>query len=206
MPAKESTAPVSVKGYLLVTMEPPPALLEEFNDWYDLEHVPERLRVRGFESARRFVCLAGWPRYMAFYDLGSVDVIRSPGYKAIANENFSPWTKRMLSRVHGFYRSFGEQIVCEPTAGVAARMLLLRVSGMRQAREVELKHTVLELRDKHPNMLGTRLLSSEQPIGDHMILIESSGLMAGTAPALIATLEGLGGRLECVNEYALHTR
>ncbi len=112
----------------------------------------------------------------------------------------------MLSRVHGFYRSFGEQIICKPMAGVAARVAMLRVSGLRQAREAELKRAVLALREKHLNNLGMRLLSSEQPIGDHMILIESSGLMAGTVPALIATLGGLGGRLECVNEYALHAR
>ena len=29
-------------GLLLVTMEPPASLEEEFADWYDTEHVPER--------------------------------------------------------------------------------------------------------------------------------------------------------------------
>lgn len=43
------------KGFLLVTMEPPPAIEEEFNDWYDTEHVPERAFIRGFESAHRYV-------------------------------------------------------------------------------------------------------------------------------------------------------
>jgi len=107
-----STSP---KGYLLVAMEPP-ALEEKFNDWYDTDHVPERLRLAGFESARRFVCVCGWPRYLAFYDLISVRVIDSPGYRAIANGNFSPWTKRFLTRVRGFYRSFGVQVYSDVAA------------------------------------------------------------------------------------------
>ena len=47
------------KGFLLVTMEPPAELEEEFNDWYDMEHIPGRGGIPGFESARRFVCISG---------------------------------------------------------------------------------------------------------------------------------------------------
>ena len=57
------------KGFLLVTMQPPPAFEEEFNAWYDTEHLPERLAVPGFETALRFVCISGHPRYLAMYDL-----------------------------------------------------------------------------------------------------------------------------------------
>src|SRR5215813_11634719 len=60
---------VADKGFLLVTMEPPPAFEEEFNAWYDTEHLPERLALPGFETARRFVCISGHPRYLAMYDL-----------------------------------------------------------------------------------------------------------------------------------------
>ena len=33
------------QGLLLATMEPMPGFEEEFNDWYDTEHVPERVGV-----------------------------------------------------------------------------------------------------------------------------------------------------------------
>src|SRR3546814_3022829 len=52
------------KGFLMVTMEPPAAIEEEFNDWYDTEHVPERAAVDGFETAQRYVCVDGFPRYI----------------------------------------------------------------------------------------------------------------------------------------------
>lgn len=122
-------------GFLLVMMEPPAALEEEFNAWYDTEHVPERLAVPGFESATRYVCVAGWPRYVAHYDLASPAVIDSPAYEAISGDRFSPWTKRMLARVRGFYRVFGEQTIVGPSCiphspdVPAGRVLLIRASG-----------------------------------------------------------------------------
>ena len=44
------------KGFLLVLMQPPPAFEEEFNAWYDAEHIPERCATPGFETGN----LSGW--------------------------------------------------------------------------------------------------------------------------------------------------
>jgi len=43
------------RGLLLTMTEPPAAMDEEFNAWYDSEHIPERLSIQGFRSARRWV-------------------------------------------------------------------------------------------------------------------------------------------------------
>ena len=72
------------KGLLLATMEPPAHIEEEFQDWYDSEHFPERRDCAGFETASRFVCVDGWPRFIALYDLTDVEVLRGPAYAAIA--------------------------------------------------------------------------------------------------------------------------
>ena len=63
-------------GLLLAMMEPPPAIEEEFQDWYDTEHYPERATCEGFLTAHRFICIDGWPRYLALYDLADADVLR----------------------------------------------------------------------------------------------------------------------------------
>ena len=34
------------KGFLLVLMQPPPTLEEEFNAWYDDEHIPRLLKAQ----------------------------------------------------------------------------------------------------------------------------------------------------------------
>ena len=38
------------RGLLLTLTEPPPAMEEEFNAWYDTEHLPERLSIPGVQS------------------------------------------------------------------------------------------------------------------------------------------------------------
>ena len=97
------------RGFLLVTMQPPPAFEEEFNAWYDSEHIPERLAVPGIVSARRYVNCGGHPKYLAMYDLESHAVMSSPEYLAVAFEKSSPWTRRVTSRVRP-WRSTGDQI------------------------------------------------------------------------------------------------
>ncbi len=120
------------KGFLLVTMEPPATLEEEFNDWYDTEHVPERERIPGFESARRFACVSGWPRYLAFYDLEEPGVLDRAPYRAISGSSFSPWSKRILNRVRGLYRALGSQVhPGDAVIGPTTSLLLLRFSNAR---------------------------------------------------------------------------
>lgn len=98
------------KGLLLVTMEPPAALEEEFNDWYDSEHLPQRRSLPGFESASRWTCVHGWPRWLAIYDLNSTAALDTPAYAAVSGENSTPWSKRVLPRTIGRRRIVAEQI------------------------------------------------------------------------------------------------
>ena len=89
---------------LIVTMEPPAPLEEEFNDWYDTEHFPQRRALPGFLSGSRWVCLDGWPRYLALYELSSLDALESPEYRAVSDLNSTPWSKRVLPRTAGRQR------------------------------------------------------------------------------------------------------
>jgi hypothetical protein len=120
---------MSKKGFLLVLMQPPPAFEDEFNAWYDTEHVPERIAVEGFESGRRYVCLDGHPKYFAMYDMVNEQVLDTESYMRVSGDRASPWTRRVTSRVK-VYRSIGTQIfpgdeVTLPTP----RAVVLRFSG-----------------------------------------------------------------------------
>lgn len=68
-------------GLLLIMMEVEPEYEEEFNRWYWEEHVPERLTVPGFISARRFLAVEGEPKYLALYEVESAEVLQSDDYK-----------------------------------------------------------------------------------------------------------------------------
>lgn len=99
------------KGLLLVLMEPPAGLEEEFNDWYDTEHLPQRRSLPGFQSGSRWACVGGWPRWAALYDLVSVAVLDTPDYQAVSGPNATPWSRRILPRTVGRSRIVAGQVL-----------------------------------------------------------------------------------------------
>ncbi len=67
------------KHHLLAFTNPVAGREEEFNRWYDEQHVPDLLAVPGFVSAQRFALTdatgrdkPGWS-YLAFYELDTDD-------------------------------------------------------------------------------------------------------------------------------------
>ena len=99
------------RGLLLTLTEPPAAMEEEFNAWYDTEHLPERLSITGFRSACRWVSdlPAGKGRYLATYELDSIAVLASTEYLSFY-EKPTPWTRRCLGKAMVFKRWACEQL------------------------------------------------------------------------------------------------
>jgi hypothetical protein len=98
------------KGILIAAMEFSDVAEDEFHDWYDTEHVPERLRVPGFLNASRWIGIANPKVSVALYDLDAVGVLHSPPYQAVGGANGSPWTKRVTGRTKSIIRLEGEQV------------------------------------------------------------------------------------------------
>ncbi len=88
----ESQPPDNAGGLLINAMSVEPEYENEFNAWYDTEHIPALSAVPGTLSARRFRSSEGTPRYLAMYHLAWPDVQLSPDWKQAAN---TPWTERM---------------------------------------------------------------------------------------------------------------
>jgi hypothetical protein len=99
------------KGTLIAAMNIGKAAEDEFHDWYDTEHLPERERVPGFLRCERWIGADDRKVSVATYDLETVGVLRTPAYLAIGGENLSPWSKRITARVERLMRFEGEQIL-----------------------------------------------------------------------------------------------
>lgn len=190
-------------GILLVTMEPPAVLEEEFNDWYDNEHVPERRAIPGFLNGLRMVCVKGWPRYLAVYDLEHVSALDSPGYRDVSGDNFSPWSKRVLNRVRGQYRAAGEQVYPgEAVTGTFARLLLIRLRGV----PVESQDLVVSsARMGYEGCTGVKQVRvfriGELPRLDYLVVVESTHSLAND-PIASDVFGPLSDKIDVVNEYA----
>jgi hypothetical protein len=124
------------KGILIAAMDFSNVAEDEFNDWYDTEHVPERQRVPGFLVCQRWIGAEHPKQSVATYDLESESVLQGPGYRAIGGENLSPWSKRVTSRVQRLMRFEGDQILPGDTVAPDNGGGLLLV-GMTPALGVE---------------------------------------------------------------------
>ncbi len=82
---------------------------DEFNDWYDTEHVPERARTPGFINCERWIGADDPKISIATYDLETLAVLQSPAYKAIGGVNLSPWSKRVTAKCKRICRFEAEQ-------------------------------------------------------------------------------------------------
>jgi hypothetical protein len=83
---------------LFVYSSPGPVDLAEFTDWYDNEHVPNRLATPGFGAVARFRATDGVkPEWLATYEV-KPGTLETPAYKALW-ENSSEREKRIMSSV-----------------------------------------------------------------------------------------------------------
>jgi len=99
------------KGTLIAAMRIARVAEDEFHDWYDTEHLPERQRVPGFLVCERWLGAEDPLVSVATYDLDSVAVLQGAAYRAIGGENLSPWSKRITARVDRLMRFEGDQIL-----------------------------------------------------------------------------------------------
>ena len=100
------------KGLLIAAMDFSNVAEDEFNDWYDLEHIPERRRVPGFLTLQRWIGADNPRQSVATYDLDSLAVLQGPAYRAIGGENLSVWSKRVTAKCERLLSRFeGEQIL-----------------------------------------------------------------------------------------------
>ena len=103
------------KGLLFASFDFSTTQADEFHDWYDLEHIPERLRVPGFINAERWIGEENPNIAVATYDLDSLAVLQSAPYKAIGYENASVWTRRITAKAHRIMRPIVPSRVERPT-------------------------------------------------------------------------------------------
>jgi hypothetical protein len=126
------------KGLLFMAFDFSTAHEDEFHDWYDREHVPERLRVPGFISAERWIDDQNPKIHVATYDLDNVGVLVSPPYRAVGGDNQSVWTKRVTGMCQRIMRYEGEQLVPGDLTGTPdAGALLVASMNIDPAQEAE---------------------------------------------------------------------
>ncbi len=66
---------------LTVRLNTPADHEQEFNAWYNEDHVPALASVPGVYCARRYVAVEGDPKYLAIYEMKGAEIVRTPEWE-----------------------------------------------------------------------------------------------------------------------------
>jgi hypothetical protein len=83
-------------GLLHVEFDYPVDQLEELHDWYNTEHIPERVSIPGFVTGGRYAAIEGSPRWSALYELETPAVLETEAYLHFKEAGETVWTRRIL--------------------------------------------------------------------------------------------------------------
>lgn len=134
--------PLTGRGMLMTSMDIDPGHEAEFNDWYDREHLTERVAISGFLEARRYLAVEAAPKYLALYSTSGFDVLTGPAYRtALANQ--TPRSQLNISRFRNMGRAVA-RVTVSRGEGRGAALALVRLrpgsgerTGALRARAAE---------------------------------------------------------------------
>ena len=118
------------KGLLMVYSDVAPEHEDEFNRWYNEEHIPERLSIPGMLSAARYTAVQGSPKYLACYELAGPEAWSSEAWQRWLI-NPTEWSQRMspsvigINYIRNLYRLIYPSDVSDETAQAEMAPVLL---------------------------------------------------------------------------------
>jgi hypothetical protein len=182
MHARAASAP---PGMLVTWMNVDSAHDDDFNRWYDREHLEERVRIPGFVSGARYQSIRGSRRYLGLYRTTSLEVFKTPAYRD-AFQHQTPWSVTNLSRMQNAMRRVCA-IQAEAGAGTGSWLAVLRLGASaigsdaaeaaRLGAELLVLDGVVASRLLVPDPALSTPLPAENPQGrelDPMLLVETS--------------------------------
>ena len=95
---------------LVVQVDIDPAREDEFNRWYNEEHVPDKRSTPGFVSARRFRHFTTAHRYLAIYEVDSGELVTSAEYMS---QPVSDWSTSIMAAWTAWDRNVWVEITTE---------------------------------------------------------------------------------------------
>ncbi|WP_420225675.1 antibiotic biosynthesis monooxygenase [Pigmentiphaga litoralis] len=94
--AAAGTAGSIPSGMIAVWLHVAPEREEEFNAWYEREHIPQIVDLDGFVSGTRYFSDEAFPKFLALYETVDESVEASPGFQHVTTHP-SPWSGRIWS-------------------------------------------------------------------------------------------------------------
>ncbi|MEI8403514.1 MAG: hypothetical protein WCG12_22140, partial [Alcaligenaceae bacterium] len=119
-------------GELLIWTSVDPVYEQDFNQWYDKEHMQERAAIKGFRWSRRYHSDTCARPYLALYQTDTLRVFTSEPYRQAFTKQ-TQWSERNFTRMRDTSRRVN---AVTPLAGVGtgAAVTLVCLESIEQAQ------------------------------------------------------------------------
>jgi hypothetical protein len=169
-----------------------PEAKQEYYDWHNREHLPERVGIPGFRRGRRYVALEGAPQFFTLYEADSAEVLSGVDYLNRLNAP-TEWTRRMMPSFRNFARSQCRVAVTSGT-GSGGVMLTLRfnVAAEHRAGALEaLTRRVLQPLNFAGGVTGVHLCLADEAASTIETVERTTRPAVFEVPTWIALIEGI---------------
>lgn len=129
----KATNAKDVPGLLFVWTQIDAEFEDDFNRWYDREHIEERIRIPGLSSGTRYRAIDTPRGYLGLYRTDSIEVFDSAPYQS-AFRSQTPWSIKNFGRMRDPMRRVF-RVVSETGFGTGASLAVLRFGNTSISEE-----------------------------------------------------------------------
>ncbi len=168
--------PIAGKGMLLTSMDVEPVHEDEFNRWYDREHLQERVAIEGFLEARRYLAYTGSPKNLFLYSTRTIDVLDSPAYRTrLASP--TEWSKVNMARFKNMIRVVA-RITESRGAGRGGKLGIVRLRPDADKADELRAELKARLEPDQDGIISMHLLESDAKLSGATSEIPAAGSVA----------------------------
>jgi hypothetical protein len=146
------------KGVIAIWQDLVPEFKDEYREWHNRQHIPERLGIPGFRRARRFIAVQGAPEFYTLYEANHIEDVSGKAYLDRLNAP-TEWTRKIMPA----FRNMARSVCCvaySAGAGEGGFMLTGRF-GFPQAKQSaanpDLQYRILPPLCDLPGIAGVHL-------------------------------------------------
>jgi hypothetical protein len=103
-PARDKAMSLAGLGAVCIWHDLVPEATDEFYQWHNREHMPERVAIPGFLRGRRYIAIAGAPAYFNLYEADHAETLGGKDYLDRLNAP-TAWTQRVVPSFRRVARS-----------------------------------------------------------------------------------------------------
>jgi hypothetical protein len=152
---------------------------QQFYDWHDKEHIPERLAIPGFRRGRRYSRPNHSPEWFTMYEADDLSVVTSPAYLERLNAP-TPATQQTLKYFRITSRAVC-RLACSMGSSSGGHILTMRLQAP-EARGDSLRHLVMD-------SLFPRALALTGVVACHLYAADPSASFTDTAESRTRTFD-----------------